>query len=501
MVYAEREELVATRSLLRQIQAASDPLERLIRFGQWEAAVADALSPETDEITQATRTLRQCARQDDFNAAEGLALPETLRIRPPEGYAYYALHPDSYAEAARRFLRECRPPQCVVVGIRSIGTSLATVVERVLADGGSDVFSFTVRPRGHPFDRCVRLGDKLQQSVRQHSPASWFAVVDEGPGLSGSSFVATADALRRCGVPAERIVFFPSYQPDVSALVSAKARHAWPEYRLFVEPYRPPVNAADLSGGAWRDLLNLRDVPAHPQHERRKYLSDGVLWKFSGLAHLGRAKLQRAHQLAALGLSPPPIGFENGYLLTRWVEGRPATPPAAVVARYLAHLAAEFETGDAPDLEAICNMIAANTGTEIRAPEFLRDVSVVRIDARMLPHEWLRTPQGCWLKADGLDHHDDHFWPGCQDIAWDLAAGVVELGFDADHLSREYQRFRPDRTLHRRVQWYRLAYLAQRIGYCRMFAGADNGRFRRLADAYTATFERTVATLPSNSSA
>jgi hypothetical protein len=172
------------------------------------------------------------------------------------------------------------------------------------------------------------------------------------------------------------------------------------------------------------------------------------------------------------------------------------------VARYLAFLAGNWETGQAPDLDAIRQMVAANTGFELpQPPRYFADVSTVCLDARMLPHEWLLTPSGHWLKADAVDHHDDHFWPGCQDIAWDLAASVVEFRLDAEHVAHEYLHLRADRTLRSRMDWYRIAYLAQRIGYCRMFADADGGRLGRLAAAYTATFERTVATLPSNSSA
>lgn len=50
------------------------------------------------------------------------------------------------------------------------------------------------------------------------------------------------------------------------------------------------------------------------------------------------------------------------------------------------------------------------------------------IDGRLDLHEWLCLPDGRVLKADGLDHHAAHDLVGCQDIAWDVAGSVVELG-------------------------------------------------------------------------
>ena len=51
-----------------------------------------------------------------------LALPDTLRIKELEGYAFYAVYPEAYVDAAER---AGLGPDTVVIGIRSIGTSLA----------------------------------------------------------------------------------------------------------------------------------------------------------------------------------------------------------------------------------------------------------------------------------------------------------------------------------------------------------------------------------------
>src|SRR5690606_38356151 len=58
------------------------------------------------------------------------------------------------------------------------------------------------------------------------------------------------------------------------------------------------------------------------------------------------------------------------------------------------------------------------------------------VDGRMLPHEWLRRPDGTLAKSDGIAHGDDHFFPGPTDIAWDLAGALVEWRLDASAAER-----------------------------------------------------------------
>lgn len=202
IVFAEREQRVRAAALLSEIKALPAGEERLIRFGQWEAAVLDAHCPEVDDGADALR----------------LPVPEFVSIRPQEGFAYYALYPCQYEAAAARFAREQRPSSAVVIGIRSIGTTLSTVVSRSI---GCPVWRFTVRPRGYPFDRRVRFSAELADRIRQRS-SDWFLIVDEGPGLSGSSFHSVASALNEAGVADSRIVFFPSHDADPSRLAAVR---------------------------------------------------------------------------------------------------------------------------------------------------------------------------------------------------------------------------------------------------------------------------------------
>ena len=129
--------------------------------------------------------------------------------------------------------REQRPSSCVVIGIRSIGASLSTVV----AEAVHAVWRFTVRPRGHPFERELRLGAGLEQRVRAHA-GDWFLIVDEGPGLSGSSFISVATKLEELGVVPETDSAVSQPRSRARTLRSERARVNWRRYRRYVEPFR-----------------------------------------------------------------------------------------------------------------------------------------------------------------------------------------------------------------------------------------------------------------------
>jgi hypothetical protein len=236
--------------------------------------------------------------------------------------------------------------------------------------------------------------------------------------------------------------------------------------------------AADLSAGRWREIRR-EWPPVQPQHERRKHLCGGRLHKFAGYGRYGRAKLERAERLA--GFIPPVLGLENGFLVSEWVEGRSVRPTREFVehaARYLAHVAREFATGEAADAGSLAALIERNTGHAWH--EAQPESGAVALDARMMPHEWLETDRG-FVKTDALDHFDDHFYPGPQDIAWDVAAFGVEFGCGA-RIADCYARASGDRTIEARLPFYRAAYLAFRLGYCEMAAralggSADGARF------------------------
>lgn len=123
-------------------------------------------------------------------------------VKVPEGFSLHTVYPEQYVMAAGRWLADHDGEQArgaVVVGIRSIGTTLAAVVATVLRAGGWQVQSLTVRPQGHPYARTVEMAN-IDLSILD--PANVGLVVDEGPGISGSSMAAAASALVNAGIDA-----------------------------------------------------------------------------------------------------------------------------------------------------------------------------------------------------------------------------------------------------------------------------------------------------------
>ncbi len=575
IVYSDRKRSESPRDLLRRLlqglgSPAPDLPTLLIEGGVLEAGVVDALSPDMDGGGSPMPTLLGQAMVELALAARGgkgrlpsirarfagLAAdlpPGRVEVSEPEGFAFYALYPETYAEAARRFLRAERPGSAVVVGVRSIGTTLSAVVAAELLASGVQVSRVTVRPRGHPWNRELRLSPELTRTLAK---AEHVLVVDEGPGISGTSFACVAEAAAAAGVPDGRIHLFPSWDCDGSGLRSERARVVWPLVKRwtvsFEETFLETGRLAeawgrgtlrDLSGGLWREVAYpahvLRDnwAAVQPQHERRKYLlerEDGtrLLLKFVGLGGRGPRALARAEVQAAAGLAPPVVGVRDGFLAYVWVDGAPEAGPEplrptrsqppwtpgrdglwASIGKHL-ELLARQEPAGAVRFDDILSMTRLNVAEGLGEAavegsmwmERMRSVvearPAVAVDGRMLPQEWLWTEQGV-LKCDGIDHHDDHFWPGTQDIAWDLAGAVVEWGMDPEARGRLLHRFEfrtgfQDRGARAVLPFYEVAYLAWRLGYTSLAAetlgeSQDGRRMARDRDAYAGLLRAALA--------
>jgi hypothetical protein len=238
-----------------------------------------------------------------------------------------------------------------------------------------------------------------------------------------------------------------------------------------------------------------------PQHERRKYLAGERLFKFAGLGRFGRAKFELARELASAGWSPRAVALDDGFIEFSFVRGRPLQPGDADqplldrMAAYLRWRAGHLRTAGRLEFEPLLEMIRVNAGREIDFETWrglLSDQPAVAVDGRMLPHEWLATSGG-FLKTDSTDHHDDHFFPGCADIAWDVAGASVEFDLDEPQKDRLVAGLR-DATLARRLPFYTAAYLSFRLGYAEMAGDADGGRFQALARRYRARLAAALAT-------
>jgi len=497
------------RAMLVQAQDSAPGLGRhgrlvaaLIEAGELTQGIADARfhanggcdapAQDVDASMSLTLLLAQlCARSWHSAFHDALAVPweaieacaarlpaADLEVRQPEGYAFYALYPECYLEAARRL--GAGPWR--VIGLRSIGTSLAALVATALGDPRP----VTLRPVGHPFGRRVAW-----RAAPRTEPALHHAVVDEGPGLSGSSMAAVIRLLREEeGVAPQRIHLLtahargpgPRSSPQVRALWAQATPHAAdfdavilqaaePAHRLqaWVEACIGPLHRPleDIGGGRWRRTHGLSQAswpPVHPWQERRKFLavSDSGTWlvKFAGLGHRAQERIACARALAAAGFCPEVAGACHGFMVERWQAdmaplslARLAEPPLrerlrARVADYLAFRARSFAVrgGGGASLAALCDM-ARHNATEALGPaaagnwEHLRALAVslqsrvrsVRTDSRMQPWEWIADGERL-LKTDAVDHHAGHDLVGCQDMAWDVAGVLTEFVLDCDEL-------------------------------------------------------------------
>lgn len=451
-------------------------------------------------------------------------LPETIAVSVPEGYAFYGVYPELYFCAAEALRDEGEAP-LRVIGIRSIGTGLAAAVA---ARAGERATLASVRPGGHPFERKVTIGQRLGRDLLGGPEDGTgpvkprFAIVDEGPGLSGSSFGCVADWLEDRGVTPEAVSFFPSHGGGLGPYASGRHRQRWekarrpvaefetvfagPEARwplaLWAEDLTGPAEAPpeDLSAGRWRAKHfpdRMQWPPADVQGERRKYLvTSGErhwLLKFVGLGRYGREKLELARELAAAGLIPPVAGLRHGFLVGAWLENARPLPLAPevdrlallnAVARYLAFRAERFPApADARGASPVklYEMAAFNIQRAL-GPGWTDEVRLwwdrlsqiaslerpILSDNRMHAWEWLVTPGGRILKADALDHHRGNDLVGPQDIAWDLAGAAAELDLEpgelallADAVARRSRTARPEPV---QLGFYTVAYLAFQTG-------------------------------------
>jgi hypothetical protein len=547
-----REALAALRRRCAALDGAAigEWRDALVDFGELESAILDGRRSPRDDEDELSRALadvslalaagfydvvtRQRSPADVntiealLDRIEGAAVPRAVRLRTAEAYAHRAVYPEMYIQAASDFALTVRPARVLCVGLRTIGTSASAVVAAALSAHGVRVERVTVRPRGNALDRRLALTERLEAHLNEASGAAVGAIVGEGDGL-GPAFAAAARALGDMGVPDERIVLFPSRPAEPRlALEAASARHR--RYLvsfdfLFVRTGRlaqivGAPRLLDLSAGRWRRLFFTEDAaPAtHPLHERRKYLFHAprarrprLLARFAGLGRTGRARYDRALRLAASGWGPAPVGLRDGFLVLPFVEGRPlaanvAGPPLlGAMVRYLTRVRRGFAAPRTFSVDALLHMIDVNAAEAGLAPgrDAMRRVAAaanesalveaVGVDGRMLPHEWLATAGG-FAKVDALDHHDDVFFPGVSDPAWDLAGALVEFEWPnggGAALLAAYARSTNDRGLDTRLPFQLAAYLAFRLGYCRRAAAAledtaEGARFAALARRYRA---------------
>ena len=480
-----------------------------------QAIGIDALIAVARAIDGSWRTRFACQVLPDVSGLVGWSgLPPTVTIRRCEGYAYYALYPEAYLIAGQGVSADA-----VVIGLRSIGTGLAALV--AAASGADDIF--TVRPVGPPFARTLAVGPALTALVRQAAERP-FVLVDEGPGLSGSSLGGAADWLEAQGVARARIAFAPSHAGDLGVQASTAHRTRWasatrlaapfdalflsddglPLTRWFEELTGAVSAVRDLSGGAWRAMSPWLDAPADPGREARKYRIEAergcFLLKFAGLDERAAGKFARARALHAAGFCAEPLALRHGFLCERWIAGDPIpdAPMLPTLAAYLGFRAERFAApASGASLAELVAMARHNLGgslgsaaaqlaaawTPTRLEVLQSQVRPVHVDGRLHRWEWLATSAGA-IKTDAIDHSEAHDLIGCQDIAWDVAGAAVEFDLTAPErvaLTRSVMGGRDEADA--LVACMTLAYLAFQTGWW-SYAPEGDGRWRR--DYYAA---------------
>jgi hypothetical protein len=479
----------------------------LLRAGDLETALSDA--PATIAVcglaSRLTNLFADALVQSDSTVSTGdsrwvvsSALPildeihyaGLLSVGIPEGFAYYAIHPLDYSDLIARVKVGASP--ALVVGVRSIGATLSAVVAAKLRQLDFAAERVTVRPVGRPYDRTCRFEPTQRKAVeRSLADGAEFFVCDEGPGRSGSSLLSVAEALEREGVPRSSIVILCAYEPDANRLCAPDAVQRWGRFRVAAAGLtrRLPADSEEyLGGGAWRRNLitYVERWPAvWPEMERLRYgSSDGAaLLTFEGHGQYGAAVRTRNQALSDAGFGPAYLGQEAGFGRKPIQQGASVSSRECTadllthLARYCAWRAREFAV-TAADTSELETMVRANYEREFGVPQgigLLVEMPTV-CDTRMMPHEWLHTHSGRWLKLDAAIHGDDHFFPGPCDIAWDLAGIVVE--WELSHSAREfllaeYRQASGDDAASRIVA-YEMAYNTFRMAWSKM-AGASTG--------------------------
>jgi hypothetical protein len=403
-----------------------------------------------------------------------------------------------------------------VLGVRTIGVALAAATAAWLARSGRSAGRFTVRPEGHPYDRRVQL-DAAARAMIATAPDAHCLVVDEGPGLSGSSLLAAGEALLGAGVPAERVLLFGTRAIDPATLVAPDAAARWGRFASAAAPAPAWLQPGerDLSGGAWRALATTdrSDWPAAwPAMERPKALATNgqVLRKWEGLGRHGDRVHDRAARLGDARWSPRPLSAPDarGFLRYEFLPGRPlgmndrSPAIAANLGRYVATRGRLFPAEpSAGAQEAFAAMVQANVAFELGREVALPATPWQRpaiVDGRLMPHEWLAATNGRLVKTDAATHGDDQFFPGPTDVAWDLAGAIVEWELDASlrtPLLAAYAATAGEDAADR-VPAFLIAYAAFRARYALMAAHAcapdDAERWRRLQLRYRGALVRAL---------
>jgi hypothetical protein len=465
LVFRETRAEVSTQTLVQElaarisgpVQTRQELIDALIRAGELECALLDAgvqdakivagLTDDLSALLVEPKLMSHINVQDLLSQITGLEMPSSVLLSAPEGFAYYALHPSDFVDVAVHVQTES---PVAVIGIRSIGTALSAVFAAELKSRGYAASRITVRPTGHPYGRVTDFSREQVQWVHEHARFSRFFVVDEGPGLSGSSFLSVGEALVAHGISADRITLIGTREADPPRLYAHDGETRWGRFTHETARssfYERLHLGSSIGGGIWRRVFLKADhewPPCWPQMERVKFLSpDGnFLFKFDGLGRFGDDVRERADCLSRARIGPPVEYAGDGLTAYTFLPGQPlnrseiSSSIVERMGRYCAVRAHELSSTRNPQ-NGLAEMVRHNLQQELGIsleldPEGFQSSASVIADGHMQPEEWISTRKNEMLKVDAATHGDDHFLPGPVDIAWDLAGAIVEWDLTRD---------------------------------------------------------------------
>ncbi|MDB6123175.1 MAG: glutamate-semialdehyde -aminomutase-like protein [Pedosphaera sp.] len=523
IVYGDPQFEARIWELLRRLEhklAAADPNDLdmlralLIQSGQFEQAMVDFLPQENISSIIRVQTVTDFAAAAFYATLQkcviGLSIPlisaeralefmshelrhlrifenALVTVKIPEGFEFYTLFPEQYCASALQWLERnslsTRNRTALVVGIRSIGTSLSALVTATLAAAGWQTRRVTVRPTGHPFERKV---DFAAHDLDSRSRA---LIVDEGPGISGSSMAAVAKALAASGFKPEQISFLPGHGGGPGSAASAETHAWWASTVRHVNPLGnlrwngcsltellaqksavlcneakiPSSQMQDLSAGQWRQKVysNETDWPAVCMpFEKSKYLYStrsgvAVLWKFIGFGSIGDNLQSFREPIANEFFNREKtdhltsLGYLHGFLALPWINGKPLVQSDAnnsevinaIAHRIIAAVGPPLSAADQADsVSRLSQMLHWNAQEVFGKNIALRTQAVIKAacnlpsgpshgDGRMAPHNWIRASDGTLFKTGSLGNRIDHTIVGRQPVIWDVAGAMVEWDF------------------------------------------------------------------------
>jgi hypothetical protein len=466
-----------------------------------------------------------------------IARPESVRavLKVPEGFAYNGLFPEQYCAAAWAWIAKWRQRvkgTVLIIGVRSAGTTLSAIVSAALESAGMTTERITVRPLGPSFARELTLEPSVIKDV------SAAIVVDEGPGLSGSSLAAVGLALEKAGLSRHAMAFICAHDRGPGPKAGNEVRAFWKTITTFSMPVTSPIFAGrslhdhlaneltktmgvsvePLPDDDWRKLayVDPRDWPPSPNEllsprYRVRTPTGAIALEFGGLATIdGRTMAAQAiaqyEQRTFAGYAPAPIGIVAGYVARHWLEGvalraRDIEPALLVsLSHYLTAMAgAPLDTATLAAAQltraswAYQNLAEAlGDSAAQRAAAYVEAGSVLPLswtraafEYDLAPQHWMRTRDGAIAKIGGPGHARGSTVVGVQPVLWDVVSLLVEWNLgrsDARAVVGAIERELGASLPRPALRAFMLAYIAFKIG--ELHLGREGARDAAEADRY-----------------